>query len=963
MPVDTLDLQDHDAPSAKDHTRQPAHPSPYGFGPAAPHQAQTLRHAEEEAFQQQHVSPRASEDGPDGGYLPDQHFYDDLEDERDDDHITSQNGAIGNGYHGEDLDDGEGGDSQDEDLDDDLMDKISSSPSIEDGKYTLSPWPPRADSVDSEASLASISTPTRGIPSSSPFSSTPEHFPLRPSQPLSACHHGEYEEEQAYAGTNQHCGSNQDPGREHDRPPPLRHTGSPSQYYRIPLSESQEFTRYLLPLDDPVLAEATTACDDYHGDFGYEDDDGWEDDETYLQYSESSSDDDADDFHFCPDNRFIDSGWGGECLREVEDIDFEFVYALHTFVATVEGQANATKGDTMVLLDDSNSYWWLVRVVKDGSIGYLPAEHIETPTERLARLNKHRNVDLSASMLGDNPEKSKNPLKKAMRRRNAKTVQFAPPTYYEPGDYDFSDEDEEDEESQLEHTGLDTSDEGDIAEDQELAASAEQESQEQHQGVTVNGVQRTASKDSLRDESLTSPTKSQHPNTGPEQSQSEDSTQRSRKGVVRNTDSFFRDDTVETKKISLTPRLLRGDSDTADTTDGEIRQRPSLETFDKVVGIDDKAKEKDKDKDKKKEKKGMLSGLFKRKKGSVVEEGERVVEDARPAPQSKESMESLSNKSEVGPERKPSKLQKTPPPTSPKAAAATDSRVQQRDTATTTPATKAGIPPAPTEPAPAPPTTVRKVEAEPPLAEEQAGDERAESPTSTQVNRFPSLTEKRTIFSSITTALKPAPTTSTDAGFGVKPTYSKRAKERFAIDDSESDAEDVTPKAEDQERRSVSPVTNVQVLQPRSDSAMQVSPIEPSTPNKFGDYGHSAIQSTTLPSSPPPLDSNPTDSEGTVSTSKPSPSSATHTPSTSRSTPTWSDASLRTYMENDQDIKDLLIIVYDKSNVVPVGPEHPLMHNLFSDERTKLAEMQSQLDDMLLHWISKKNTKLLSATM
>lgn len=27
--------------------------------------------------------------------------------------------------------------------------------------------------------------------------------------------------------------------------------------------------------------------------------------------------------------------------------------------------------------------------------GYLPAEHIETPTERLARLNKHRNIDVS----------------------------------------------------------------------------------------------------------------------------------------------------------------------------------------------------------------------------------------------------------------------------------------------------------------------------------------------------------------------------------------------------------------------------------------------------------------------------------------------------------------------------------------------------------------------------------------
>jgi hypothetical protein len=83
---------------------------------------------------------------------------------------------------------------------------------------------------------------------------------------------------------------------------------------------------------------------------------------------ESDEDDDGD-FSSPSDSRFLDSGWGGECLQDTEDIDFDFVYALHTFVATVEGQANATKGDTMVLLDDSNSYWWLVRVVKDSSIG------------------------------------------------------------------------------------------------------------------------------------------------------------------------------------------------------------------------------------------------------------------------------------------------------------------------------------------------------------------------------------------------------------------------------------------------------------------------------------------------------------------------------------------------------------------------------------------------------------------
>jgi len=52
-----------------------------------------------------------------------------------------------------------------------------------------------------------------------------------------------------------------------------------------------------------------------------------------------------------------------------QDIDFDFMYALHSFAATVEGQANAIKGDMLVLLDDSNSYWWLVRIVKDHTVG------------------------------------------------------------------------------------------------------------------------------------------------------------------------------------------------------------------------------------------------------------------------------------------------------------------------------------------------------------------------------------------------------------------------------------------------------------------------------------------------------------------------------------------------------------------------------------------------------------------
>lgn len=142
-------------------------------------------------------------------------------------------------------------------------------------------------------------------------------------------------------------------------------TLSPRKYGISESSSIENIGRYLLPVDDPFLDhEMASDVQDIYSD---DHDPDWEDEEMS---DDSASSDDQDDVPFeGVDSRFLDSGWGGECLRDAEDIDFEFVYALHTFVATVEGQANATKGDTMVLLDDSNSYWWLVRVVKDGSIG------------------------------------------------------------------------------------------------------------------------------------------------------------------------------------------------------------------------------------------------------------------------------------------------------------------------------------------------------------------------------------------------------------------------------------------------------------------------------------------------------------------------------------------------------------------------------------------------------------------
>ncbi|KAK9463865.1 uncharacterized protein V1516DRAFT_75669 [Lipomyces oligophaga] len=84
-------------------------------------------------------------------------------------------------------------------------------------------------------------------------------------------------------------------------------------------------------------------------------------------------------------------------IEDESDIDYSLVYALHAFHGTETGHAEAEKGDAMLLLDDSNHYWWLVQMMKNGTVGYLPAEIIETPTERLARLNKYRNSSVYRS--------------------------------------------------------------------------------------------------------------------------------------------------------------------------------------------------------------------------------------------------------------------------------------------------------------------------------------------------------------------------------------------------------------------------------------------------------------------------------------------------------------------------------------------------------------------------------------
>lgn len=127
-----------------------------------------------------------------------------------------------------------------------------------------------------------------------------------------------------------------------------------------------------------------------------------------------------------------------------------------------------------------------MRVLKTEDVGYIPAENVETPYERLARLNKHRNIDVAAptelekSSIPTQPRESK--LKtligwtrgtsrgsldsEEIENREGRRVIFAPPTYVDhPGVTWSSDEEDDDMEEDEQHFADD--------EDQEAGYDAE----------------------------------------------------------------------------------------------------------------------------------------------------------------------------------------------------------------------------------------------------------------------------------------------------------------------------------------------------------------------------------------------------------------------------------------------------------------------------------------------------------
>lgn len=112
-------------------------------------------------------------------------------------------------------------------------------------------------------------------------------------------------------------------------------------------------------------------------------------------------------------------------------------------------------------------------------------------------------------------------------------------------------------------------------------------------------------------------------------------------------------------------------------------------------------------------------------------------------------------------------------------------------------------------------------------------------------------------------------------------------------------------------------------------------------------------QEQTKVSTNTPTESTPSkrsEREATAGPTTPSSASSTTTP-----TAVWSDASLRAYLDSDStDIQELLLVVHDKTGVVP-RRDHPVVRNMYREENRRLDELSANLDGLLNQYLSRKN--------
>lgn len=540
-------------------------------------------------------------------------------------------------------------------------------------------------------------------------------------------------------------------------------------------------------------------------------------------------------------------------------------------------------------------------------------------------------------MLCDQAEKSRNPLKSALKRKKTKTVQFAGNTYVDPSDVEYSSEEEE---LEAEYLAQQQRQQQQQQQQQQAAAAAEAEVVDETAKVEPlkpRGAQNGKAEPKKQDGSGDAASGKALSRTSEEifDTRGGDGPKKTSDGTVR--DSFFKDDTVETKKITLTPNLLRDDSATRSSSDSALKQRPSLDKLDKdVFTKDDKKKKDKKEKDKKP---SVIRSFFSRKdkkqrgeeddesiggKRSMDVDHERDVEDdeSQTSPERGTSLQ-----------RNPSKLQKQQPRTEPSptrkpggvgqkdngmdlVAFLSESQVKTRTDDRT--------------------ATMRIVD----TGARDSPDEGA------RPSREPSPASKKAATRTLQPAIKSKHRMdldefSTDDEFEAEPSRQPVSKPVQSHGYSAGPQAQVAPStaapAPLAQTIKMVPAAAAEPPQQRperlSESPVQVSPVNTShVPPLVGDTSSQEEDRSSVRSSPSPelIGHEDADLHGNKDSI---------TTSSTTSTSTWNDVSLRAFFDSGSEIRDLLVVVYDKTDVEPVGPEHAAAGNLFREPASKLAEI------------------------
>jgi hypothetical protein len=354
-----------------------------------------------------------------------------------------------------------------------------------------------------------------------------------------------------------------------------------------------------------------------------------------------------------------------------------------------------------------------------------------------------------------------------------------------------------------------------------------------------------------------------------------------------------------------------------------MKPRVSLESIEKGSGSQDRVKEKD-EKKRKDKKPGMLSGLFKRKKSKDdIDDSEKSPAESalRTSPQPKTSMESISSKSVSPEQQRPSKPQKN-----------SINKLQKQ------------------------PHGIMKVDPvlDPAMAEFHRENEAInQSQGERSLRQVPLQEQEESGYEDCEIVLQSPisqPSSSTDPFATPLESMDPLAS---PSDRPSSEAQWREPNNPDRTTAGAASVTSppqrfVPTLAAgkESESPVNISPVEAYTPT-----GTRGLTNDVRSLSPP---SPPSSSGNDASYPKGGTAAPGSLDTLSVDTPTWSDSSLRSYMDEENDIRDLFIIVHDKSNVPPAGPDHPVTGRLFKEESKRLKEMNNQLDEMLVNWMARR---------